>query len=152
VTGSVDKEIKSLTMGGGHPLQDIQMVSSARWHRPKQLNYGWGAPWGAPLGRLAGPPALIGWASERLGCPRISWKFKIAPKYRGCCGSCDCKPLWGKGGLTKGGVIISIPTLLLLQSITSRFCGHYCVCFCIVRSRGIDIRRFLRYFTRHTGL
>ena len=29
-----------------------------------------------------------------------------------------------------------------LQSITSRFCGHYCVCFCIRRSTGIDMRRF----------
>ena len=24
-----------------------------------------------------------------------------------------------------------------LQSIISRFCGYYCVCFCILRSRGI---------------
>ena len=39
-----------------------------------------------------------------------------------------------------------------LQSITSRICGHYCVCFCILRSKGIDMRRFLRYFTRDTGL
>jgi len=39
-----------------------------------------------------------------------------------------------------------------LQSITSRFCGHYCACFCILRSRGVDMRRFLRYFTRDTGL
>ena len=39
-----------------------------------------------------------------------------------------------------------------LQSITSSFCGHYSVCYCILRSRGIDMRRFLRYFTRDTGL
>jgi len=39
-----------------------------------------------------------------------------------------------------------------LQSIVSRFCGHFCACFCILRSRGVDLRRFLRYFTRHTGL
>ena len=39
-----------------------------------------------------------------------------------------------------------------LQSITSTFCGHYCVCFCILRSSGIDMRRFVRCFTRDTGL
>ena len=36
-----------------------------------------------------------------------------------------------------------------LQSITSRFCGHYCACFCIFRSRGVDM---LRYLTDDTGL
>ena len=25
-----------------------------------------------------------------------------------------------------------------LQSIVSRFCGHYCACYCILRSKGID--------------
>jgi len=39
-----------------------------------------------------------------------------------------------------------------LQSIISRFCGHYCACFCVLRSRGIDMCRFLRYFTQDTGL
>ena len=39
-----------------------------------------------------------------------------------------------------------------LQSIVSRFCGHFCACFCILRSRGVDLRRFLCYFTRDTGL
>ena len=39
-----------------------------------------------------------------------------------------------------------------LQSITSRFCGHYCACFCILRSRGVGMFDFLRYFTRDTGL
>jgi len=39
-----------------------------------------------------------------------------------------------------------------LQSIVSRFCGHYCACFCILRSRGVDMCPFLRYFTRDTGL
>ena len=29
-----------------------------------------------------------------------------------------------------------------LQSIASRFCGHYCICFCIVRSRGVDMSSF----------
>ena len=36
-----------------------------------------------------------------------------------------------------------------LQSITSRFCGHYCACFCILRSSGFHM---LRYFTDDTGL
>jgi len=25
-----------------------------------------------------------------------------------------------------------------LESVTSRFCGHYCVCFCIARSSGVE--------------
>ena len=36
-----------------------------------------------------------------------------------------------------------------LQSAISSFCGHYCACFCILRSRGVDM---LRYFTNDTGL
>jgi len=39
-----------------------------------------------------------------------------------------------------------------LQSVVSRFCGHYCACFCILRSRGIDMRRFLQQFSSDTGL
>ena len=39
-----------------------------------------------------------------------------------------------------------------LQSVVSRFCGHYCSCFCIVRSRGVHLYRILRYFTYDTGL
>ena len=39
-----------------------------------------------------------------------------------------------------------------LQSVVSRFCGHYCVCFCILRSRDISLPRCLTYFTRDTGL
>jgi len=39
-----------------------------------------------------------------------------------------------------------------LQSITSRFCAHWCACFCILRSRGIGMRRFLCYFTRDSEL
>ena len=38
-----------------------------------------------------------------------------------------------------------------LQSV-SQFCGHYCVCFCILRSRDVDLRYFLTYFTHDTGL
>jgi len=36
-----------------------------------------------------------------------------------------------------------------LQSAISSFYGHYCACFCILKSRGVDI---LRYFTDDTGL
>ena len=39
-----------------------------------------------------------------------------------------------------------------LQSITTGFCGHWCACFCILRSRGIGMRRFLCYFTRDSEL
>jgi len=39
-----------------------------------------------------------------------------------------------------------------IQSVVSRFCGHYCACFCILRSRGVDLSRCSNYFTRDTGL
>jgi len=39
-----------------------------------------------------------------------------------------------------------------LQSITSRFCGHHCACFCILRSRGVAMSDFVRYINRDTGL
>jgi len=39
-----------------------------------------------------------------------------------------------------------------LQSAGSRFCGHYCVLYYILRSRGIDMRSIVCSFTRDTGL
>jgi len=39
-----------------------------------------------------------------------------------------------------------------LQSVVSRICGQYCACFCILRSKGVDLSRFSNYFTRDTGL
>jgi hypothetical protein len=39
-----------------------------------------------------------------------------------------------------------------LQSVTSRFCGHYCVLFCLLRCRGENMRRIVSCFTRDTGL
>jgi len=39
-----------------------------------------------------------------------------------------------------------------LQSIASRFCGYYCACYSVLRSRGVDISSFVRYFTGDTGL
>jgi len=39
-----------------------------------------------------------------------------------------------------------------LQSIVSKFCGYYCIYFCILRSRGLDMRRIVRSFSSDTGL
>ena len=39
-----------------------------------------------------------------------------------------------------------------LQSIVSKFCGHYCIYFCILRSRGFDMRRIVHSFSSDTGL
>jgi len=39
-----------------------------------------------------------------------------------------------------------------LQSIISKFCGHYCIYFCIRRRRGIDMCKIVRSFTIDTGL
>jgi len=39
-----------------------------------------------------------------------------------------------------------------LQSIVSKFCGHYCIYFCILRSRGVDMRKIVRSFSSDTGL
>ena len=38
-----------------------------------------------------------------------------------------------------------------LQSVSSRFCGHYCVLYCILRSRGVSMRSIVCSFTRDTG-
>jgi len=39
-----------------------------------------------------------------------------------------------------------------LQSVVSRFCGHYCIYYCTLRSRGIDMRKIVSSFTGDTGL
>jgi len=39
-----------------------------------------------------------------------------------------------------------------LQSIVSKFCGHYCICYCMLRSRGIDMRKIVNSFSNDTGL
>jgi len=39
-----------------------------------------------------------------------------------------------------------------LQSIVSKFCGYYCVYFCILHSKGLDMRRIMRSFSSDTGL
>ena len=37
-----------------------------------------------------------------------------------------------------------------IQSVTSKFCGHYCVCYCLLRSSGIDMRKIMSSFTSDT--
>jgi len=39
-----------------------------------------------------------------------------------------------------------------LQSVISRFCGHYVTMYCILRSRGFDLPRITSFFTRDTAL
>ena len=39
-----------------------------------------------------------------------------------------------------------------LQSVVSKFCGHYCIYFCILRSKGVDMRKIVHSFSSDTGL
>jgi len=39
-----------------------------------------------------------------------------------------------------------------LQSVVSKFCGHYCIYYCLLRSRGIDMRKIVRSFSNDTSL
>jgi len=39
-----------------------------------------------------------------------------------------------------------------LQSVISRFCGHYCIYYCMLRSMGFDMRKIVRSFSSDTGL
>jgi len=39
-----------------------------------------------------------------------------------------------------------------LQSLASNFCGLFCACYCILRSRNVDTNRFVSHFTNDTGL
>lgn len=38
-----------------------------------------------------------------------------------------------------------------LQSVASRFCGHYCVYYCMLSCRGIDLIGIVNNFTDDTG-
>ena len=38
-----------------------------------------------------------------------------------------------------------------IQSVASRFCGHYCVYYCTLRCHGVDLRRIVSHFTDDTG-
>ena len=39
-----------------------------------------------------------------------------------------------------------------LQSVVSKFCGHYCIYFCILRSSGNDMCKIVRSLSSDTGL
>ena len=39
-----------------------------------------------------------------------------------------------------------------LQSVISKFCGHYCIYYCMLRSRGLDMPKIVNSFTTDTGL
>ena len=38
-----------------------------------------------------------------------------------------------------------------LQSTVSSFCGHYCIYYCLLRSRGITMREIVASFSNDTG-
>ena len=39
-----------------------------------------------------------------------------------------------------------------LQSVISKFYGHYCKFCCLYRSRGVDVRKLAKMFTKDTSL
>ena len=39
-----------------------------------------------------------------------------------------------------------------LQSVISKFCGHYCIFYCLHRCRGVDVRKVAKMFTTDTSL
>ena len=39
-----------------------------------------------------------------------------------------------------------------LQSVVSKFCGHYCIYYCMLRSRGVDLCKIVSSFSTDTGL
>lgn len=40
-----------------------------------------------------------------------------------------------------------------IQSAASSYCGHYCILYCIFRSRGLDLNKFVCMFSKNdTGL
>ena len=39
-----------------------------------------------------------------------------------------------------------------LQSIISRFCGHYCIMYCVYRNNERDLNQMLKCFTNDTAL
>jgi len=38
-----------------------------------------------------------------------------------------------------------------LQSVVSSFCGHYCIYYCLLRSRGITMNEIVASFSNDTG-
>ena len=39
-----------------------------------------------------------------------------------------------------------------LQSVISKFCGHYCIFYCLYRCRGVDVRKLAKMFTKDASL
>ena len=39
-----------------------------------------------------------------------------------------------------------------LQSVISKFCGHYCIFYCLYGCRGVDVRKVAKMFTKDTSL
>ena len=39
-----------------------------------------------------------------------------------------------------------------IQSVINKLCGHYCIFYCLYRSRGLDVRKIVGMFTKDTGL
>ena len=37
-----------------------------------------------------------------------------------------------------------------LESVISKFCGHYCIFYCLNRCRGVDVREVAKMFTKDT--
>ena len=37
-------------------------------------------------------------------------------------------------------------------SVVSKFCGHYCIYYCMLRSKGVDMRKIVSSFSSDTGL
>ena len=39
-----------------------------------------------------------------------------------------------------------------LQSVISKFCGHYCIFYCLYRCRWVEVRKVAKMFTKDTSL
>ena len=39
-----------------------------------------------------------------------------------------------------------------LLSVISKFCGDYCIFYCLYRCRGVDVRKVAKMFTKDTSL
>ena len=49
-------------------------------------------------------------------------------------------------------VDIGLLTINSCRESSVNFFGHYCICYCLYRSRGIDMRKIVRSFTSDTAL
>ena len=39
-----------------------------------------------------------------------------------------------------------------LKSVISKFCGHYCIFYCLYRYRVVDVNKVAKMFTKDTSL